>query len=59
MNNLAETKANMHYGLKICYLLEKMCIKLREQEEIPVTNSMYTFAYEEEIRKAAKQGSEQ
>ena len=59
MNKLAETKVNMHYGLKICYILEKMGITLREQEEIPITNSLYIFAYEEEIRKAAKQGSEQ
>ena len=55
MNNLAETKANMHYGLKVCYIVENMGIKLREQEEIPVTNSLYRFAYEEEIRKAAEE----
>ena len=44
VNNLAETKANMHYGLKVCFILENMGINLRDHGEISVTNSLFRHA---------------
>ena len=54
INGLAEPKANMHFGLRICYILETMGITLRERQEIPVTNSLFRHAFEEKKKLAAE-----
>ena len=47
IDGLAEPKVNMHFGLRICYILECLGIPLRETLEIPVTNSLFRHAFEE------------
>ena len=63
INGLAEPKANMHFGLRICYILETMGITLRESQEIPVTNSLFRHVFEEKEKlnteKTVRKGEEE
>ena len=47
VDGLAEPKANMHFGIRICYLLEQLGVTLREHRDIPMTNSLFRYAFEE------------
>ena len=48
---LAEPKATVGYGLKICYLLEKLGIELRETAEIANSNLLYKYEYTNLMKK--------
>ena len=61
VDGLAEPKANLNFGLRICYILEALGVTLREHRDIPMTNSLFKYAFEEKrlaAEKAQKEAEE-
>ena len=51
VKGLAEPKATVSYGLKICYLLECLGIELRETADIANSNLLYKYEYTNMMKK--------